>query len=422
MSKGNMLLGFARGKVGSLVFSRANGKQITRAKADVIRNPQTQAQYIQRIILNTVSQAYSNMCAIVDHSFEGVAKGQKSMSFFMKKNMDALREKIARAQADGLTLAEVYNFAPLGTDYFMLNDYLIAKGSLPTIDLDMPAAGQEDQYSIVSGLAANTYGAVLNAFGLERGDQLTFVQMISGKFYYTRVILDPRNEDGSAAPLNSVFVLDNAIGLPSERNEGNFYSLTYDAGAIKFAIKSGPVYAGAIIVSRKNEDDTWMRSTTSLKSQIDETSGEWFLSMHDAIDESQFGITLGSSRYLNNAGVGGGGAANESVPEVTSVTFDGTAYSVPKAYQVSSEDSSVIMNAISARGLDRTKTYVVKAKRSGGAQVGSDIAVSSNGTITATTINISAGETLNVALYENGTQIQQFATITKLGENGDFGG
>ena len=92
MSKGNMLLGHARGKVGSLVFSRANGKQIVRAKADVVANPQTEAQVIQRIMLNTVAQAYSKMASICDHSFQGVQKGAKSMSYFMKVNLNKLRQ------------------------------------------------------------------------------------------------------------------------------------------------------------------------------------------------------------------------------------------------------------------------------------------------------------------------------------------
>ena len=71
MSKGNMLLGHARGKVGSLVFSRANGKQIVRSRAEVVKNPRTEQQMVQRIMLNTIAQAYSQMKAITDHSFQG---------------------------------------------------------------------------------------------------------------------------------------------------------------------------------------------------------------------------------------------------------------------------------------------------------------------------------------------------------------
>lgn len=51
MSKNNMLLGYARGKVGSLVFSRLKGQQITKAHNSAPANPKTFNQMIQRIVL-----------------------------------------------------------------------------------------------------------------------------------------------------------------------------------------------------------------------------------------------------------------------------------------------------------------------------------------------------------------------------------
>ena len=423
-----MLLGFARGKVGSLVFSRANGQQITRAKADVIKNPQTRAQFIQRIILNTVAQAYSNMQPIVDHSFEGIQKGQKSMSFFMKKNMDALRTKIADGQKAGLTTSEIYNFAAVGTDKFLVNDYLISKGQLPQVNLSMPAAGEETDYSLLEGISANTYQGVIDSLGLQRGDQLTFVQIDGLGFHFCRVILDPRNEDGSEAPLSSIFVLDNYVGLPNWKNEGTFHALTFADGAIKFEIKPAGILAGAIIVSRKNEDETWLRSTAFLKAQVTEESGWEFDSLEDALNESIVGITLGSSRYLNNAGVGGAQASQTATPRVTSVTFDGTAYATPKAWQVAEGSSSVVLGGIATRNLVEGATYVVRVKSTGGTQLGADIAVNAEGSVASTTINGNSGTTYNVGLYEGDTLIVNFATISIPENNqepppgGGFGG
>lgn len=428
MSKGNMLLGFARGKVGSLVFSRANGQQITRAKADVIKNPQTRAQFIQRIILNTVAQAYSNMQPIVDHSFEGIQKGQKSMSFFMKKNMDMLREKIAEAQKAGMSTSEIYNFAAVGTDKFLVNDYLIAKGQLPKIDLTMPPAGDEDAYSLIQGLAANTYQGVCDAFGLQRGDQLTFVQIDGLGFHFARVILDPRNEDNSEAPMSSIFILDNYVGLPNWKNEGTFHSLVYDDGKVKFTVKNAGILAGAVIVSRKAEDDTWLRSTAYLKAQVTEESGWEFDSLEDAINESMVGIVLGSDRYLNNAGVGGAAANQVATPKVTSVTFAGTAYPTPKAWQVDEGETSVVLGGIVTKNLDESKTYVVKVTAEGGSQLGADIAVNAEGSVASTTITGTEGNTYKVGLYEDGQLITYFATISIPENNqeppsgGGFGG
>lgn len=58
MSKGNMLLGYARGKVGSLVFSRRKGEQITRARNTSPANPRTNAQMAQRMKMYAPVQLY----------------------------------------------------------------------------------------------------------------------------------------------------------------------------------------------------------------------------------------------------------------------------------------------------------------------------------------------------------------------------
>lgn len=49
MAKGNLLLGYGRGKVGSLVFSRRKGEQIVRARNTAPANPRTNAQLSQRM-------------------------------------------------------------------------------------------------------------------------------------------------------------------------------------------------------------------------------------------------------------------------------------------------------------------------------------------------------------------------------------
>lgn len=49
MAKGNLLLGYGRGKVGSLVFSRRKGEQIVRARNEHPANPRTNAQLAQRM-------------------------------------------------------------------------------------------------------------------------------------------------------------------------------------------------------------------------------------------------------------------------------------------------------------------------------------------------------------------------------------
>lgn len=432
MSKGNMLLGFARGKVGSLVFSRNNGQQVTRAKADTIKNPKTRAQFIQRIILNTIAQAYSNMVNIVDHSFEGVPKGQKSMAFFMKQNMDALRKKIAVGQQTGQTTSDIYCFTPLGSNEFFPNDYLIASGQLPTINPVVPGVDHIMEYALLAGLEGDTYQDICDAYGLQRGDQLTFVQILYGglsgtQFKFARVILDPRNTDGTEAPMSSVFGLDNAPALPNSRNEGSFDTLAYEDGAWKFRLKNLQVWASAIIVSRKGESDEWMRSKSTMVSHINMAESGYGYSLEGAIEESMYGLTLGSDRYLNNAGVGSFQNPHDYQPAVTKITIGANEFDTPKSWEGVQGDTNFTIAGIVATDLDPSKTYKLKVERTDGQQLGNDIAISAQGTITSTQFTGVLNQVYNVNFYEGSVKKSTIATISLVEsqappEGGGFGG
>lgn len=299
MAKGNMLLGHARGKVGSLVFSRANGQQVVRARAEQVKNPQTDAQMVQRILLNTISQAYSKMNAIVDHSFEGIPAGQKSMSYFMKRNLDAIRKVLA--DTGDLNGNPPY-VSPINSNLFALNDYEVAKGSLPDVN---PSVMHDD--GIYLQPTANTYQAVINLLGLQRGDQVTFLTVTSPdyahtKFCYSRVILDPRNEDGTEAPLSTAFVTDGVIQKPNPKNEYNGISFKWESqfgtdGITAYGQNSN--VAGAIIASRQKEDGTWMRSNSKLVISEDGAIG---YSVQEALDDFKSGgMEIINPKYLNNA-------------------------------------------------------------------------------------------------------------------------
>lgn len=337
MSKGNMFLGFARGKVGSVVFSRANGQQITRAKSDVVANPQTEAQMIQRIFLNTVAQAYSNMGAIVDHSFEGLQKGQQCMSYFMKTNMKAIRQRVAQAIADGYTMEEIFEFSPIGSNFFAPNAYLISKGKLPAIAVVDAAADAEMKFA----LNANTYQGIIDQYGLQRGDQLTFCLLVSDgngnqSFKFARVILDPKENDGTDAPLSTAFVADGAFVKPNQLNEGALGAISYGTGYVTFGEASGWLRAAAVIVSRKGEGDVWQRSTTYLA--MNESSADVMYSLQYCLDLfASGGITTENPRYLNNANNGGGMPATPQPVTpltITKVSKNGTNFvAVPANFE-----------------------------------------------------------------------------------------
>ena len=123
MAKGNLFLGHARGKVGSVVFTRLDGAQITRSLNNAPKNPRTDAQMVQRAIAATVMQAYSAMQKICNHSFEGIAYGMKSQQHFMKINMDRLSE-LYKMDPDSISVNQK------GVKGLVANNFIIAQGSL----------------------------------------------------------------------------------------------------------------------------------------------------------------------------------------------------------------------------------------------------------------------------------------------------
>lgn len=305
MSKGNMLLGHARGKVGSLVFSRADGQQIVRSRAEVVKNPRTESQMIQRIMLNTIAQAYSGFKAIVDHSYQGVAEGQKTMSVFMQRNLNILRQHVAAERAAGKNFVDINEFSPLKSNYLSINEYEISKGTLPAVGV----IALEDSRDMAFPLSANTYEGIVNDYNLKRGDQLTFcaitMKATKREFTFARVILDPRKTDGTELAMTTAFAQSNKVVSPSDRNEGAFSTLKFEEGKLIFGFggEATTIIGACVIVSRRNADGTWMRSNATIVTNDKEAYSHYNLqNCLDRIEDASL-ATL-SDMYLNNAGTG----------------------------------------------------------------------------------------------------------------------
>lgn len=317
MAKTGFWLNGAKGKVAGTTIYQANGETVMRVINRTVKNPKTKAQLIQRIITKTVAKQYSAMKEICDHSFEGVKPGADTMARFRSVNNTILRERIAAAQKAGSKFDEMFNFIPLKSSRFIPAAVQLSEGSLPQIEME----GVVDMVTVKIG-TTNTYEGVLSYLGLERGDQLTLiaVEKINDnyQFNFARVILDPREEDGSAAPLSTAFIGENNnIVKPSFRNEGSFKTLMFDdGGTMMFSIKNDACFAGAAIASRKVNNE-WLRSKAMLKVDVDDFEDEDKISLQEALDLAIQGseIYTDSQRYLNNAGVGGPQAETPTPPE-----------------------------------------------------------------------------------------------------------
>lgn len=131
MAKGNLFLGMGRGKVGDVVFYRKNGEQISRVRNRSIKNPDTEAQQIQRAALASVSKAYQAGSVIFDHSFEGCATGAECQARFQKLNIDWLRSSLladlAANHGDNQSVAAV---VPRSASYAVPNAWIVSQGTL----------------------------------------------------------------------------------------------------------------------------------------------------------------------------------------------------------------------------------------------------------------------------------------------------
>lgn len=303
----------ATGKLaGSALQKGAHGETIIR---EIVKptNPQSEAQKIQRVIMKTVMQAYSQLKFITDHSFEGVTPGALSQDKFMAYNLNVVRQKTAREIEEGYDLYSIFAFTPTGVNELAPNEYIVSMGSLPGIPAEYPT-GEITGYPANTAfigfeLPTNSYRSILETYGLRRGDQLTLLTingntMAQMKFNFARIILDPTNPDGSQASLDSEFILNGAINLPSVRNEGELAAIVYQDEHVYYSYHTGRnVNCGGIIVSRK-ENDKWLRSNCQMITKWTAIPMDSYSLGYCVDNFASTNINTLNSRMLNNAGTG----------------------------------------------------------------------------------------------------------------------
>lgn len=326
MGKGNLFLGFGRGSVGDITYYRAYGEQVFRGRNRHPANPQTTLQLLQRVVMLTAQHAYSFMSAICDHSFQGRAVGTMSQARFTALNIAKMRQGLASAIEEIITGADPTwygesNYAAKGSFLPEFMPYVISEGSIQPL-VQGWSSGSMTVTPGPLGVDENmSYEDFCESFGLQRGDQLTFLQLtiddsdVTGQFNgfrFARVILEPATDASWAQPMFAGSGTFKPIANPNVANEGEIF---FDASgdALKFSFATDGVEAAgaefspaafAVIVSRR-VGDVWQRSTNSLALRP-YTVGTGNLTydhaadfLGDAIDS--FKIKSGSALYLNQA-------------------------------------------------------------------------------------------------------------------------
>ena len=172
-----MFLGQARGRVGSVVFSRRMGKQITRTYNAEPSNPKTRAQALQRAQFSTVIAASVGLKEVINNSFDGAKNGQESVNKFVSVNLSDLRSRAANGDPVALKW-----LVPKGQSFIQPQPWVISQGNIgplnartSAMEIHFHAVGEDEgdpDYleAYATDLARQWY--------YKPGCQLTFVALI----------------------------------------------------------------------------------------------------------------------------------------------------------------------------------------------------------------------------------------------------
>ena len=180
MARGNIFLGKARGKVGSVVLSKGKrGEMISRAYQPQVLNPKSSSQVLQRALFASATIAGSKLSDLVDHSFDGIKEGQDNRNEFVRLNTNALR---ALAKSDGQASVNPFVSAK-GSGMIKPAPWILSNG-----DLGVCNVGQYLTTSIAGIFGPDTLAAWKTSFPwIKGGAQLTIVSIIRKRNIHTGI-------------------------------------------------------------------------------------------------------------------------------------------------------------------------------------------------------------------------------------------
>lgn len=253
MAQSRGFFGLRKGSTKNFTFSSLDGKQITKERVSEVKNPRTEGQMRQRMLMTTVGAAYRYLKPIADHSFEGKTVGQKCMSEFNRLNLNKFKEA-SRNDASVVALNS-YKDSLINPVAFILS-----KGSLP--ELPYAVNAQNQIYISAPATDVATAEKIYEALGIKYGDMITFVtvkgesSLISGIFTYTpsqlTIIRLKANKVGAVATPHDAFTVEsNITGL----------DINVTAASNTLTLTTSECNFGTAILSREN-NGMWLRSNS----------------------------------------------------------------------------------------------------------------------------------------------------------------
>lgn len=327
MAKTGIWLRGARGRFGGASLAKGqNGNTIIRDVANMTNSSNTINQQVQRMVFATASAAASAFSAIIDHSFQGVKAGAKSIQQFMKLNLKLIRSNVMNElNGDGIQRT---NANIKGYKYVQPNSYIMSRGSLYFMDYHLadatgtPFAGNADLYNYLDYETgpghSQTYSQFLAGLGLKPGDQITVITLdqnagagenYNGAYNHPATVRIKRLVFKRTTTVTEFYDRrDNVFKFRTEMIDERRSTATVDElymvsngfeAGFTIGAENGLTTVGmAVIRSERDFKGKWMRSSAILATDaaIDAPAATVLPSYATATSES-----LGSDRYLNNA-------------------------------------------------------------------------------------------------------------------------
>ena len=272
MSKGNMLMSQARGKLGGFVYSVVKGQQVQRAYNNKPSNPQTAAQLYQRALFVDAVKFYTRgRRELFQFAFEDKKRTESDYNAFMRANAKR-GVVISKAAFDNYPYPALGNFILSKGTLQPTNDF-IASGNTSYIGITKSVVTEETTVTNVGQLAA----FLVDGVDYLADDILTFVSIKSGVYGPTYIPNVKGEIDGttdwdihqvmltlgSTQPLSD-FGVSATITTDSESNKSLVVRSVEE-------LSSDFIFAGAVIHSR-NTSTGVRTSTQELKLNTSATS------------------------------------------------------------------------------------------------------------------------------------------------------
>lgn len=285
---------YLRGKLGSDVYSigkdgKGKKQQVVRALAETVKNPQTIAQMRGRMIMSTVMQAQSAMAFIVDHSFDGVPAGQPSISEFIRRNYELIKDDVAAHPSAGNQFGLVkYQEKGVRGGAFVVSNGNAQLPSNVEFDFDNLYPGINFT-GLASGFNAGDFRSLL---GLNVGDYFTLVHISDspGRLVAHRIKITDTLPDATVITDANASQLFEVESINDTDQNGIEFDVAADGLSLKvYTVATSALGAGLILSKKVGGQWTHNKCTLDLGNQTMRWSADVALPTYP----------VGSERFLN---------------------------------------------------------------------------------------------------------------------------